>query len=41
MSQEYFDTYINRIGEYAAQLAKVVPVNKISNEDINHWVVED
>ena len=38
MSQQYFDTFINKIGELANNLAKVVDQNKILNEEINTWV---
>ena len=38
MSQNYFDTYVNKIGETAAALAKVINNNRISNEEINNWV---
>ena len=38
MSQQYFDTFINKIGVLANDIAKVVNPNKISNEDINYWV---
>jgi hypothetical protein len=41
MSQEYFDIFVNRIGELANSLSKVIDPNKISNEEINFWVVED
>lgn len=37
MSQDYFDNYVNRIGEKAAQLAKVINPNKITSEEINSW----
>ena len=37
MSQDYFDSYVNRIGEKANSLAKVVNKNKISQEEINSW----
>lgn len=37
MSQNYFDNYVNRIGEQAAQLAKVINSNKILQEEINSW----
>ena len=37
MSQDYFDNYVNRIGEQAAKLAKVVNKNKILQEEINSW----
>ena len=38
MSQAYFDTYVNKIGETAAALAKVTNNNQINNEEINNWV---
>ena len=37
MSQDYFDNYVNRIGEQANKLAKVVKSNKILQEEINSW----
>lgn len=37
MSQDYFDSYVNRIGEQAAKLAKVVNKNKVLQEEINSW----
>lgn len=37
MSQNYFDTQINRIGLQAAQLAKVINPSKILQEEINSW----
>ena len=37
MSQYYFDNYVNRIGEHANKLAKVVNKNKILQEEINSW----
>ena len=37
MSQYYFDIRVNRIGEQAAELAKVVNKNKILQEEINSW----
>ena len=41
MSQYYFDVFVNKIGELANSLAKVIDPNKISNEEINSWVIED
>lgn len=38
MSQNYFDTYINLIGEHASQLVKVIPANKLTNEEISNWI---
>lgn len=38
MSQAYFDTYVNKIGETAAALATVTNNNRINNEEINNWV---
>lgn len=37
MSQDYFDSYVNRIGEHANKLAKVVNKNKVLQEEINSW----
>lgn len=37
MSQDYFDSHVNRIGEKANALAKVVNENKILQEEINSW----
>lgn len=37
MSQNYFDTYVNRIGGAAAQLAKVINPNQITREEIVNW----
>lgn len=41
MSQNYFDTFINLVGEQASQLSKVVPTNKVTHEEISNWVKED
>lgn len=38
MSQQYFDTFINKIGVLANSLTKVVDQNKILNEEINTWI---
>ncbi len=37
MSQYYFDVHVNKIGEQANKLAKVVNPNKILQEEINSW----
>ena len=37
MSQDYFDSYVNLVGEKANKLAKVVNPNKITSEEINSW----
>ena len=37
MSQNYFDNYVNRIGEHANKFAKVINSNKILQEEINFW----
>ena len=37
MSQNYFDNYVNRIGEHANKLTKVIIPNKILQEEINSW----
>ena len=41
MSQNYFDIFVNRVGEQASQLYKVVPTNKITREEISNWTEED
>ena len=41
MSQHYFDMTINKIGESAVNYAKALKPGQISQEEINHWVVED
>lgn len=37
MSQYYFDVQVNKIGEQAAKLARVIDENKITPEEINSW----
>jgi len=37
MSQNFFDIHVNKIGEQANKLAKVVKSNKILQEEINSW----
>ena len=41
MSQNYFDKYVNRIGEDAQRLSAVINRNQITREEIVNWVVED
>ena len=41
MSQNYFDTYVNRIGKDAQCLATVINRNQITHEEIANWIVED
>ena len=38
MSQNYFDIYVNRIGENAQRLATVINRNQITREEIANWV---
>lgn len=38
MSQNYFDTYVNRIGQTAQQMATVINPNQITREEIANWV---
>lgn len=38
MSQNYFDNYVNRIGEQANALATVINRNQITREEIANWV---
>lgn len=38
MSQNYFDKYVNRIGEDASRLATVINHNRITREEIVNWV---
>ena len=38
MSQNYFDTYVNKIGENAQRLATVINRNQITREEIANWV---
>ena len=40
MSQDFFDSYINKVGETAAKVAAVVKTNKVLREEIANWVVE-
>lgn len=37
MSQNFFDTYVNRIGQSAAQMAAVINPNQITREEIVNW----
>jgi len=37
MSQDYFDCYVNQVGEQASKMSKVVNSNKITSEEINSW----
>ena len=37
MSQNFFDTYVNRIGQQAAQMAAVVNPNQFTREEIDNW----
>lgn len=37
MSQDYFDCYVNQIGEQASKMSKVIENNKITPEEINSW----
>ena len=36
--QNYFDKYVNRIGEDARRLATVINRNQITREEIANWV---
>lgn len=38
MSQNYFDKYVNRIGEEAQLFATVINRNQITREEIANWV---
>jgi len=38
MSQHYFDQLVNRVGEEANALIKVITPSRITNEEINTWV---
>lgn len=37
MSQNFFDIHVNKIGEQAAKLARVINENRITPEEINSW----
>jgi hypothetical protein len=37
MSQFYFDYFVNKVGKTANALEKVVPNNKLMNEEIKNW----
>jgi hypothetical protein len=38
MSQDYFDTFVNKIGVKASRLALVIKPNQITHEEIENWV---
>lgn len=38
MSQNYFDKFVNRIGEEANLFAAVINRNQITREEIESWV---
>lgn len=38
MSQNFFDTYVNRIDQQAAQIAKVLNPNQFTREEIDNWI---
>jgi len=41
MSQNYFDKYVNRIGEEARLLVAVINHNQFTREEIANWIMED
>lgn len=41
MSQAYFDTFINLIGEMAVKMAQVYKPGQLTHEDIETFVMED